>query len=596
MPRAGVLATLLTLMVALTTVPVGFAQSPAPSGPLVEIVSDRTLILQGREDSALVRAVVRQPGESLQREAAIEFESSVPEAVRVEKVAGENNLARVVAATDQITSATITARSAGAAPAVATVAIATLAERTHLITRDEFLRTLPSDDTTTLVVLRPTSETLSIAPGDIVLSGDRLGLLNRVVEVSIHEREETITLRLKPASLTEAFEALNVEATAPERNYTASLPVDGEGEGWLDVSSAQQARDAPSPLVPVTLTAEDNASRFRCEAEHAAAKPTFYGAHFEFTASLAPRAVVRIDRRRLERFEIALTGSVELEANAGSIDFPLTTGGTVVCRAISPGYPLAYLPIAGPVGLSPTVALEIGAEAEARLGAGRLGVSGPVLSQETELAMGLAWTASNGFTATRKHSLSDLWFQEKLNVDYHPGGDFMLRLAPYAGVTVAVQPALGPWLRRGRLNLANGEISASGRLEVGQGFGASACAANGVRGCLAACVSVSLDPLRAETDPMVSFLRRISSPPADALGAWLADVNLEVLCIHNVNGHQDRCKGPWRSPVIHGAPTGVGHAQAHDSQAKPMQPRPRRPAQMSLPQPAACTRCCSAAA
>lgn len=375
-----------------------------------------------------------------------------------------------------------------------------------------------------------------------------MGLLNRVAEVSMDERKEGITLRLKPASLTQAFEALDVEATAPTRSYTASFHADDD---WFEVVAVQQAGGAPSPLLPVTLSTEGNESGFLCESEDGTDEPTFDGAQFEFTASLAPRAAVRINRRGLDKFEVALTGSAELDAYAGSIGFPVTFGGTVVCRVISRGYPLAYIPIVGPVGLSPTVALEIGVEAEAYFRAGEVTVSGPRVIQRAELAMGLAWIGPGGFSSILEGSLARAE-SEQLRADYDSGGDFMLRASPYAGAMVAVQPALGPWLRRGKLNLVNGEIAVSGRLEVGQGSGSSGCAANGGRGCLAACVSASLDPLRVETGSVVSFLRRISPQPADALTAWLASVNPEALYINNSVGNQNRCKDPWVPPVAHG--------------------------------------------
>ncbi|PWG61520.1 hypothetical protein DEM34_15950 [Spiribacter halobius] len=550
MPLAGLLTALLTLVATLTAVPVSFAQPASLSGPFVEIDSDRTIILQRENDRAKISAIVHQSDEFFNREAVIKFESSAPDAVRLEQVDGESNAVMAIATTDDVTSATITARSEGAEPAVATVAIATLAEGTHLITHEQVVRIEGSDQNDPLLVLETTAATRAIAKDDIVVSGDRLGLLNRVEAVSLDEQDETITLSLESTALTEAFEALDVEVTAPERSYIAELSMEG-GEQKLGVYPARTADGGSSPLLPVARITESNAPKFHCEVARAAMEPIIDAAQFRFQASFAPRADVKIDGGELRRFEVSVTGSAELWAFTGAIDFPLTAGGTVVCRVISGGHPLAYLPIVGPLGLAPNLTLEIGVESMVHLSAGRVTVYEREFSQAMDLTMGLAWEASSEFVTTHKQSISGPDPEQMDIIDYEHEDNFTLRVSPYAGVTVGLRPAVGPWLRLGSLNLVNGEISAGAGMDVGQGSDAGVCGANDANGCVAACASASLDPLKAEARRMIALLERISRPPANALAQWLGKADLELLSIHDFIGTQDRCKEPWRAAVTH---------------------------------------------
>jgi hypothetical protein len=167
----------------------GGAGEPA-SG--ITFTSDRSVILP-RPGSAY--QLVASAGSG----GAVRWKSSDPQAVSVSSTG-------LVTALTPSGSATITAAAPGAASVTASVIVAAPGPHTVLVDSADVQAVQGAN-----VTLRATSSTRAISVGDIVVSGDKAGLLGTVRSVS--SAAGAVMLQTGPASLVQAFPDLNVHLT-----------------------------------------------------------------------------------------------------------------------------------------------------------------------------------------------------------------------------------------------------------------------------------------------------------------------------------------------------------------------------------------------
>ena len=222
---------LVALMVTLLLAPllVACPAAPVPPAPPVidrdadriEITSDRSFVFTAAGQTAqLVAVVVREDG-TVAANAVITFTSSHPEVVSVDASG------LLTAQTDNLGSAVITVSSGNLEPVVATAVTAELTPETVYIEPAEVIAFDPASGQVTLA---RNAKTDALQVDDVLLSGDRAGLLHRVTAVSL--QAERVVVQTVAANLTEAFENLLVEATGAELTFTAVL--DGQDVRVLD--------------------------------------------------------------------------------------------------------------------------------------------------------------------------------------------------------------------------------------------------------------------------------------------------------------------------------------------------------------------------
>jgi hypothetical protein len=188
---------------------IGAVNAPDPQSGIV-ITSDRSFVFTGSGDTAqLTVAVVGDDGR-VDPSADTSFSSSNPDVVTVDPSG------LLTAQSDDLGSAVITVSSGNLQPVVATAVVADLTPETVYLQNNDVIEV---DADTGQVILVRTPKTEVLRSGDVLLSGDRAGLLHRVGTVSL--QSDRVVVETTPANLTDAFENLVVEAAGAEVNYDA---------------------------------------------------------------------------------------------------------------------------------------------------------------------------------------------------------------------------------------------------------------------------------------------------------------------------------------------------------------------------------------
>lgn len=190
--------------------PVGDPSPPAPTPApdrdaeaRIAFVSERSFVFSQRGDTAQLEAVVYDLDGRVDPSARVTWRSSDPAIVTVTSDG-------LVEAQVDFGSATILASYGSLQAEAATVLIAEVRPGTHVIPSDEVIA-IDADETS--VALRRTEATASIEAGDVVMSGDRAGLLVRVLDV-MHEGD-TVRMTTEPASLVDAFWRMQADLVGP---------------------------------------------------------------------------------------------------------------------------------------------------------------------------------------------------------------------------------------------------------------------------------------------------------------------------------------------------------------------------------------------
>jgi hypothetical protein len=265
-------------------------------------------------------------------------------------------------------------------PAIASAVIADLAPETVVIAYEDFISL---DRDTGELQLERTALTEGLTPGDVLLSGDRAGLLERVVSVDV--QSDRVVVMTEPAALTDAFDELDVEVEGAPLAYQAVFDASGVA-----------VYDHLGDLVSTS------AFGFTCKGEmDNPVTVTFTGSSITQTIEFTPTARVKITRTgyvsaTVDLFELSATGLVRFTAQTGSVEFAAGLAGKITCERSLSNVPLAFVPIVGPLGAAPTVTPSFGFELKGEANLGSIKVTGPSVDEGVQAKMGLLYTGTGG--------------------------------------------------------------------------------------------------------------------------------------------------------------------------------------------------------
>jgi hypothetical protein len=363
------------------------ACSPSPGTPPpveppddaeIVITSDRTFILTEVGDQAQIEAVVVLADGTEEPRAAISYSSSAPDVITV------NDRGQVTAVAP-LGSAMITL-SAGNLEAInVSVVVAELTPETVMID-SSLVQSVDLD--TNEVILSRTSTTEALQMGDVMISGDLGGVLARVQSVS--PATDRVIVQTEPASLTDAFINLEVEAEGIEVEIDAIYDEDDltilDSRGKL--------------ILQQTLP-----GGLKCEgAGGVSVNVSVTGASIQQRIRLRLRADARIRNRTVERFDLYFEGGSRVTATLGEIS--VTGGGSrsFTCSRELPPIRLGAVPVVGPVIFGPTANPKIGFTASVSFTGASLKLNGPKLDRGFEAELGVGYTATDGFRAINNYS------------------------------------------------------------------------------------------------------------------------------------------------------------------------------------------------
>lgn len=296
------------------------------------------------------------------------------------------------------------------------------------------------------VVLPRNAITETISASDVVISGDRAGLLDRVLSVDIGASEVTLTTEI--ASLEDVFENLS---------YSASTP--------LVVGSSED----PGALPPgrQVLQGIDSAE---CKTENNSnAGLTTTGATVAITHYLELEVSVSIVGGSLQSFELGPMASANVTGESGSLEWSSQVAGEVTCALELNTFKTPSLPVhmfSFQLGVTP----EIGVKAGASFDGPSFTITGPKGAVSGGARGGIAW-APGGWST---YGMAD-WdgsfdpFEGEFDSDI----EFELTAKPYAMLGFSAianlgRPPLG--LSLAEVNFADIEGGLPGELGLASPF------------------------------------------------------------------------------------------------------------------------------
>ena len=197
----GVIATTLGLGTAFGVRQINLPRPAGPaSGNTIAFTSDQSIVLTKAGQTFQFTAVLENASHQVQP-GQLQWSSDTPNQVDV------SASGKVTAKTD-LGSANIMVTSPGVADQAAQVTIATPAPNTVIVASGSVLALRAKSATLAL-----TSATRGIVAGDTLVSGNRGGLLFKVLSVAI--AQQTMVVTIAPASLLSAFTHLSIDAESP---------------------------------------------------------------------------------------------------------------------------------------------------------------------------------------------------------------------------------------------------------------------------------------------------------------------------------------------------------------------------------------------
>lgn len=385
--------------------------------PTIRFLSDRSVILGGARTEAVLEVEVID-GEGLPVPGAeVTWTSAAPELVGVEAISPTRARVQAVGAAPGFSE--ITARF-GDATARATVLLAVPGPMTVLID-SRLVRERRRGE----VVLERTPETELLMPGQILVSGDGAGLLDRILSLTI--AGDLVRADLEPSSLPEAFESLEVDVVGEPIEIKVLMAEDG---------NTVEVYDARGALIEKTFL-----DRIRCETESGTtAGVQVRGGSVRLVYRLRPEASLRTSFFSLQLFRLGLRGTVRLTAATGSVTFNTNIGGEITCsldlgQLATPKLPVSVFSIG--LNFTPVV----GVKASAMFNGPSLKITGPHGFAAGQARAGIQYTPGGGWQTLASRS----WSGEltPLAVDLKPDFEFEASAGPFGQLDIGLAIDLG---------------------------------------------------------------------------------------------------------------------------------------------------------
>ncbi|WP_041718055.1 hypothetical protein ACN2MM_12625 [Alkalilimnicola ehrlichii MLHE-1] len=504
----------------------------------IEIVSDQSIILSGAGDSAEIEAYVVLDNGRVDRTATIEYESTNPDLI------GVDASGRITALTHTIGSANIQLSAEGVEPVMALAAIADLAPGALYVDAGWVVddRLTDEDELTARVVLQRNEQTEGLAPGDVLVSGDRAGLLDRVTEVTVHGNR--VVLETEPAELTDAFENLSIQAQGTPLNYGGVLDEDGHDDGRPEGAgvSGAAAEDRVSGAAVQQIQ-----GGLECKLGGSVLNIGVTGLSINHNYALVPRVDLDISNRSLNRFDIYLDGQGHLNASLGGVT--LSGGGSadVNCSRGLRSVPFAAVPVVGPVLLTPSLEPSVGFKVAGSYQAGELSLSGIELDQGASMELGIGYTGVQGFRGINEFET----FGDGVDFANLGGGlenEFSASVGPYMGAALNLDVRVLRW-ELASTGLVGLEIGGGSDLSMTYPFDSEEQDYRGPRWSFFAEGKAGFGPLLDSIKAFERILDRMGVPGAANISGFVStNVNL-------VDIHRSLLQSP--NPQVQAAPAKV---------------------------------------
>jgi hypothetical protein len=327
----------------------------------IEYISDQIVVFTGPGEAFHLSAVVRDDSGNVNTSAQVTWSSLDPS---IATVSADGTVTSV----GDFGSTLVAASFGDLTPAVANVVIAELTPLARLIHSDDVISV--SNDQTQ-VVLAANDNTTGISSGNVVMSGDKGGVLVRVISVQASAGE--ITLTSEPAVLTEFYHRLSIDISSPMVNYSDDFQ--------------QEEKAPPFSIIcePVQGQLDVNLTGFRV-------RPKF-DLGFSLKYTVVPDAVDP-NKGRTTDWQMLLTGELGLKINLGTAR--LGGRGVKECKAKGPRIPIIRVPLGGVVVLGADVTPIWGVIGELEIEAVELSIPGAGYEKSYYVVAGLGWSAVGG--------------------------------------------------------------------------------------------------------------------------------------------------------------------------------------------------------
>ena len=194
--------------------------------------------------------------------------------------------------------------------------------------------------------------------GQILVSGDRAGILSKVEKVETSGDDVVVTV--SPSSLADAFVRLQaIHRGEPKK---------------VDIAVGEAMETMPGQLVGRRQTL--GASKLNCDKSAKKGGLTLTGPSFSASPEFDPIASLRIVDNEVQMFRLGVQASLTLEATAGEFGLDASFEGSYDCRAELGQIKTPGLGV-GPVKVALALTPIVGVKGELELKGGKIRVAGP---------------------------------------------------------------------------------------------------------------------------------------------------------------------------------------------------------------------------
>jgi hypothetical protein len=385
--------------------------------PQIQFVTDRSVSLTHPGDQAHFQVqVLNGDGQPIQG-AAVNFTVADPSLVSITK---DGPLSATVTALSPPPGSTTVTATYGTSTADAMVLLAVPSSGTVLITSDLVL-----SKATGALTLQATPLTRSLTAGQILVSGDRAGVLDRITSVTAGSG--SIGYQTTPVSLADAFDQLTVGESGSAAHIRATVAP--ASSGFIETT-----------YLNGRVVSVRNADGFSCMLD-GADQPSVQITNPSITvdAELVPKAFLDLSHG-VNDFRVTAEGTVTVSVSTGGIQLSSKLGAMVTCSSTLGTFEPVHFFVEGfdfALDLTPVIGVNLAADFN---GPG-LSLEGPSGSVTGSLVAGIEYTPSAGWQAIQQHNLSGQ--MNLLSFQSNPGSGFSASITPFARVDIGLRVALG---------------------------------------------------------------------------------------------------------------------------------------------------------
>jgi hypothetical protein len=378
------------------------------SGPQIVFTSDQSVILTSKGSSYQFVAHVETQPHHISSE-PLQWSSSDPSLVGVDSMGNAT-------AESNLGSASLFVTAAGAQAQAAQVTIATPGPNTVIVASQDVLglgrgsATLVND-----------TQTQSIVAGDILVSGNRAGLLVTVLGVTSSALSLIVTTT--PASLVQAFPELSIRAESAPTTLILSYnrltgvrasPADPTSSSAALTTAFLRGGGAPKPEAGRHVTrglnggiraTQDSSSAIHCTSQHGTSVlVTLAGPTVSVTATINLIGVLASNSQGLH-FVLAIQAKVPVVVTTGSLTVSASGTEDVTCDWNIGSFDLPTPLFIGPIEIDGvgSVAASVDIMGDAH---GNLTLTGPTASDTAAVYDGIEYNSSGGWTTLHSNGQS----------------------------------------------------------------------------------------------------------------------------------------------------------------------------------------------